>query len=85
MPSGVAQQITDAVGVPTIGIGAGPHCDGQVLVLNDVLGLTAGYVPRFVKEYASIGHDIELAVKAFAGDVRAGEFPGAEQAFTVRQ
>lgn len=81
VPSKVAQQITEAVAVPTIGIGAGPHCDGQVLVLNDVLGMTTGYVPRFVKEYASIGHDIELAVKAFAGDVRTGEFPGAEQAF----
>lgn len=81
VPSPIAKRITESIAIPTIGIGAGPDCDGQVLVLNDVLGMTTGYVPRFVKEYASVGEQIEGAVTAFAGDVREGKFPGAEQAF----
>lgn len=81
VPSDIAAKITAAVPVPTIGIGAGPDCDGQVLVVNDLLGLTSGYVPRFVKQYADIGKQIEGAVEAFAGEVRSGEFPGEAQAF----
>lgn len=81
VPSSVAKKITDSIAIPTIGIGAGPDCDGQVLVLNDVLGMTTGYVPRFVKTYADVGKQIEGAVEAFADDVRVGKFPGAEQAF----
>lgn len=71
----VARAITEAVPVPTIGIGAGPHCDGQVLVVNDVLGLTTGYVPKFAKQYADIGADLRRAVTAYASDVRRREFP----------
>lgn len=81
VPTPIAAKITAAVAVPTIGIGAGTECDGQVLVLNDVLGLTAGYVPRFVKEYAAVGESISGAVESFVGEVRRGEFPGASQAF----
>ena len=81
VPSEVARAITEAVPIPTIGIGAGPHCDGQVLVVNDVLGMTTGYVPRFVRAYADIGKEIERAAKSFAADVRSGEFPGAGEAF----
>jgi 3-methyl-2-oxobutanoate hydroxymethyltransferase len=81
IPSSVAQQITQQVSVPTIGIGAGPHCDGQVLVLHDVLGLSTGYVPRFVKPYADMKGDIARAIAAFRDDVRQGAFPGPEQSY----
>lgn len=81
VPSEIAARITAAVPVPTIGIGAGPECDGQVLVVNDLLGLTSGYVPRFVKQYADIGKQIEGAVGAFASEVRTGAFPGEGQSF----
>lgn len=81
VPSKIAEKITAAVAIPTIGIGAGPACDGQVLVVNDVLGLTSGYVPRFVKEYAAVGEQISGAMEAFVGEVRSGAFPGAEQEF----
>lgn len=81
VPSGIAAKITATVAIPTIGIGAGRECDGQVLVVNDILGLTAGYVPRFVKEYATVGQQISGAVESFVGEVRSGAFPGAEQAF----
>ncbi|TWT99351.1 3-methyl-2-oxobutanoate hydroxymethyltransferase [Botrimarina colliarenosi] len=81
VPSAIAKAITDTVPIPTIGIGAGPDCDGQVLVVNDVLGMTAGYVPRFVKAYAHVGEAIQEAATAFTADVRSGKFPGPEQAF----
>ncbi len=81
IPSSVAQQITQSVRVPTIGIGAGPHCDGQVLVLHDVLGLSTGYVPRFVKPYADLNSEIARALAAFRDDVRQGTFPGPEQSY----
>ncbi|CAL1151130.1 unnamed protein product [Cladocopium goreaui] len=83
VPTTIAAAITDAVPIPTIGIGAGPACDGQVLVVNDLLGLTSGYVPRFVKQYADVGDAIGKAVGAFAAEVRRGEFPGADQAFEL--
>lgn len=75
IPEGLAAQITRAVSVPTIGIGAGPHCDGQVLVINDLLGLGFGTYPKFAKPYADLRATIDAAVRAFAEDVRAGIFP----------
>ncbi|MEQ8848165.1 MAG: 3-methyl-2-oxobutanoate hydroxymethyltransferase [Botrimarina sp.] len=75
VPPDVGRAITEAVAVPTIGIGAGPHCDGQVLVVNDMLGLTTGYVPKFARQYAALGDEVRRAVGAFAADVRRGEFP----------
>lgn len=81
IPSSIARKITDAVKIPTIGIGAGPDCDGQVLVINDLLGLTSGYVPRFVKAYADLKSTIEGAVAAFREDVRQGKFPGPGQGY----
>ena len=75
IPSEVARQITEAVDVPTIGIGAGPHCDGQVLVLTDLLGLGAGPNPKFAKAYADLRSEIARAVTAFMDDVAAGTFP----------
>ena len=81
IPSGLAEKITKAVGIPTIGIGAGVACDGQVLVTNDMLGLTSGYVPRFVKAYADLKTAITSAVTRFRDDVRQSKFPGDEQAY----
>lgn len=81
IPSDVAQAITRAIGIPTIGIGAGPHCDGQVLVCYDFLGLFRGFKPKFVKRYAELGEAVVSATRQFADDVRAGEFPDAAHSF----
>ena len=75
MPIEVAAAVTRAVGIPTIGIGAGPACDGQVLVLHDMLGYTTGYMPKFVRKYADIHGLISGAVAAYASEVREGTFP----------
>ena len=79
IPADIAREITESVSVPTIGIGGGAGCDGQVLVTHDLLGLTSGYVPRFVKAYADLKGIITGAVTQFRDDVRAGKFPGPEQ------
>ena len=81
IPRALAAQITAAVGIPTIGIGAGPDCDGQVLVLHDLVGLTAGPVPRFVKRYADVRKLILEAVEQYACEVREGRFPGPENCY----
>jgi 3-methyl-2-oxobutanoate hydroxymethyltransferase len=85
MPAIVAAHITDAVDVPTIGIGAGPSCSGQVLVWHDLLGLSPGRVPKFVKEYAHLRDDIRSALGRYAADVRAGEFPTAEHTYPMAE
>lgn len=79
----LARRVTEAVAVPTIGIGASPVCDGQVLVSEDLLGLFAEFQPKFVKRYADLGPMIEVAAQAYAEDVRARRFPGAEHCFGV--
>jgi 3-methyl-2-oxobutanoate hydroxymethyltransferase len=81
IPAVVAARITDAVGIPTIGIGAGPSCTGQVLVWHDLLGLSEGPTPRFVRTYADLGSLIRQALAEYAGDVRAGRYPGAEHTY----
>ena len=85
IPLDLARQITLELAVPTIGIGAGPHCDGQVLVLYDLLGMNEEFRPRFVKQYESLGTRIREAVARFAGEVRAGEFPSEEHSFSKRR
>lgn len=75
IPSDISKKITKALTIPTIGIGAGPHCDGQVLVLHDLLGLNQGHVPKFVKQYAAIGDTAGTAIKQYANDVQTGKFP----------
>ncbi len=82
IPAELAARVTAAVKIPTIGIGAGAGCDGQVLVLNDLLGLNTGHVPRFVKEYADLKKTVVQAVSQFRDEVRQGKFPGKEQAFS---
>lgn len=81
IPVPAAEHITKKLDIPTIGIGAGTPCDGQILVTNDMLGLTSGYVPRFVKAYADLQSIITDAVTRFRDDVRAGQFPAREQTF----
>jgi 3-methyl-2-oxobutanoate hydroxymethyltransferase len=81
IPAPLAQRITDAVRVPTIGIGAGAGCDGQVLVLPDLLGLNEGFSPRFLKKYASLGETARNAVREFAADVRSGGYPDDAHSF----
>ena len=81
VPAAVARRVTEAVPVPTIGIGAGPACDGQVLVLHDLLGLEDRVLPRFVRRYASLRADGTEAVAAFAADVRSGAFPGPDETY----
>jgi 3-methyl-2-oxobutanoate hydroxymethyltransferase len=81
VPTPVAERVSRALAIPTIGIGAGPHCDGQVLVLHDLLGLNEGFQPRFLKRYAELGAAVRAAVGRFAAEVRAGEYPGAEHGY----
>lgn len=78
VPREVAGEITTTVGIPTIGIGAGPDCDGQVLVAYDLLGLDPEFRPRFVKRYAPLGEQVERAVAAYVDEVRSGVFPADE-------
>lgn len=77
VPSAIAQKITNSLEIPTIGIGSGPHCDGQILVLHDILGL--GRVPRHAKAYAQLAQVIRSAVEQYCQEVREGVFPGQEQ------
>lgn len=77
----LARRITEAVAVPTIGIGASPACDGQVLVMDDMLGLFTDFRPKFVKRYADLGQAADAAVAAYAAEVRARTFPGMEHTF----
>lgn len=81
IPTDIAAEITKAVRIPTIGIGAGNGCDGQVLVTHDLLGLTTGYVPRFVKPYADLRRIVTDAVTRFRDDVRSRAFPGPEESY----
>ena len=81
VPSDLAARITDAVKIPTIGIGAGPHCDGQVLVTPDLLGLFNELRPRFVKQYADLGREVSRAAEADCREVREGAFPAKEHEF----
>jgi 3-methyl-2-oxobutanoate hydroxymethyltransferase len=75
IPDELGRMASEALGIPTIGIGAGPDCDGQVLVAHDALGLTPDPVPSFVKRYAQLGDEIVKAAQAYAQDVRKGQFP----------
>jgi 3-methyl-2-oxobutanoate hydroxymethyltransferase len=85
VPSDVAREITERLEIPTIGIGAGPHCDGQVLVFHDLLGLGLGdFQPRFVKRYANLGKLAVEAVQAFVAEVEGGVFPAEEHGFAMK-
>jgi 3-methyl-2-oxobutanoate hydroxymethyltransferase len=81
VPSGLAGRITRALAIPTIGIGAGVDCDGQVLVVDDMLGMFTDFRPKFVKRYADLGQAADAAIAAYAAEVRARTFPGEEHSF----
>ena len=82
VPSALAERITAAIDIPTIGIGAGPGCDGQILVLHDLLGMNSGHRrPRFVKDFLAEGGSIEGALRAYADEVRDGRFPAPEHGY----
>jgi 3-methyl-2-oxobutanoate hydroxymethyltransferase len=81
IPRTIAKKITETVAIPTIGIGAGADCDGQVLVLHDLLGITSGYMPRFVKPYADLKNEITRAITQYRDEVRNGQFPDKEHGY----
>jgi 3-methyl-2-oxobutanoate hydroxymethyltransferase len=83
IPEAVGRRITEAVGVPTIGIGAGRHCDGQVLVFHDLVGLGTGPAPRFVRRYADLAGVIADAARRFADDVRSGGYPSEAETYSA--
>lgn len=84
MPQEVARIVTERLAVPTIGIGAGPYCDGQILVFHDMVGCEGGYLPKFVKKYADLGTVIRGAVDAYQADVRSGAFPDDEHSYHMK-
>jgi 3-methyl-2-oxobutanoate hydroxymethyltransferase len=84
VPAPLAKLITERVAMPTIGIGAGPDCDGQVLVFHDMVGLFSGFTPTFVKRYAEAGATIKEAVARYAAEVRSGQFPSGGQSFGMK-
>jgi len=81
VPAELAAIITERLSIPTIGIGAGPHCDGQVLVFHDLLGLYDGHTPRFVRQYAHVGETMQSAIGQYLADVREGRFPTDAESF----
>jgi 3-methyl-2-oxobutanoate hydroxymethyltransferase len=81
LPAGLARRISESLTIPTIGIGAGPHCDGQVLVLHDMLGLNEMFSPRFLKRYAKLAESVRTASREFSQEVREGRYPGPEHSF----
>lgn len=83
IPWQLARRITEAVSIPTIGIGAGPHCDGQVLVLHDLLGIFEEPLPKFVRCYEQLGERMRAAIAAYAKDVKEGRFPGLEHSYSA--
>ena len=82
IPSEIAEEITNTLAIPTIGIGAGVNCDGQVLVTNDLLGLSLGHVPRFVKQHANLKQVIADAAAAYRDEVRDSSFPDSEHSYS---
>ncbi len=85
IPAYLAKIITEKVDIPTIGIGAGPHCDGQVLVLQDMLALYDKFVPKFVKQYANIGQQIQQAVNKYSQEIKEGAFPEEGHSFKMKK
>jgi 3-methyl-2-oxobutanoate hydroxymethyltransferase len=82
IPRELAKKVSEAIDIPTIGIGAGPDCDGQVLVLHDLLGITMDFSPRFLRRYLNLADEIDGAIKQYCDDVRQGEFPNDSESYT---
>lgn len=85
VPAALAKKITEEVAIPTIGIGAGPDCDGQVLVINDMLGFSQGRVPKFVKKFANLHPLMMEAIQAYINEVKAGTFPAEEHCYSINE
>ena len=81
VPAALAEQVTTEIGVPTIGIGAGGHCDGQILVVADMLGMTQGFSPRFLRRYANLNDVMTDAIGRYGGDVKGGDFPNVSESY----
>jgi 3-methyl-2-oxobutanoate hydroxymethyltransferase len=81
IPAELAKRITESVTIPTIGIGAGPYCDGQILVTPDMLGLNVDFHPRFVRRYAELANELSAAVKKYIKDIREQSFPSEEESY----
>ena len=81
IPADLAKKVSESLDIPTIGIGAGPHCDGQVLVLHDMLGITKDFSPRFLRRYSDVGGAVDKAVRDYIDDVRGGSFPAQEESY----
>jgi 3-methyl-2-oxobutanoate hydroxymethyltransferase len=81
LPAALAGRISESLTIPTIGIGAGPGCDGQVLVLHDMLGLNEMFSPKFLKRFAQLGETVREAAREFSAEVKAGKYPGVEHSF----
>ncbi|PKD45190.1 3-methyl-2-oxobutanoate hydroxymethyltransferase [Rhodohalobacter barkolensis] len=81
IPSDLAKRVTESLSVPTIGIGAGPHCDGQVLVLHDMLGLNKDFSPRFLRRYEDLHNSMDSAIKHYIDDVKTGDFPNENEQY----
>ena len=85
IPSELAQTITDSISIPTIGIGAGPYCDGQIQVFHDILGLFDTFVPKHTKQFSNIGNEILKAIEQYQKDVLSGEFPTQDNCISIDQ
>jgi 3-methyl-2-oxobutanoate hydroxymethyltransferase len=81
IPSDIAKAITQELDIPTIGIGAGVECDGQILVMHDMLGINQGHIPKFVKKYANLGVEARKGIKSFISEVQSGQFPASEHCY----
>ena len=85
VPDRVAEFISQKISIPTIGIGAGAGCDGQVLVTHDLLGLFDKFTPKFVKQYALLHKEIDSALRSYKAEVESGDFPGEEHSFSISE
>ena len=81
VPATLAEQVTNAISIPTIGIGAGNHCDGQILVVADMLGMTQGFSPRFLRRYADLNTVMTDAIGQYVTDVKSGDFPNESESY----
>jgi len=81
IPAALAKEVTESISIPTIGIGAGGDCDGQVLVMHDILGITTEFKPRFLRQYLNLGEQIDTAIKKYVADVKSNDFPNASESY----
>ena len=81
IPAALAKEVSESLHIPTIGIGAGPHCDGQVLVMHDMLGINVDFKPRFLRQYLNLHEQIDGAVKQYISDIKTKDFPNEKEQY----